>query len=98
MTPEEVSKRLKRIEHSIATSGYNDPRTKRQTRALFQYVQKLIAYQIPKPPINIGEDGHKFECARCHTKFDSEDVVDDFYLCYVCGQRWKHDEPEEEKE
>ena len=29
------------------------------------------------------------ECPSCGTAFDSEDTVDDFNLCYICGQRWK---------
>ena len=92
MTAKEVLNKLNAIEQSVICSGYNDVRTKRQLRTFFQYIRKLINYQIPTKAINISDDRHKFECPSCHTKFDSEDVVDDFYLCYVCGQRWKEEE------
>ena len=92
MTPKEVLNKLKKIETAVITSGYRDIKTKREIRILFNYIKKLITYQIPNRPINISDDRHKFECPTCHTKFDSEDVVDDFYICYICGQRWKEDD------
>lgn len=56
-----------------------------------EMIKKLS--QLEKAVIhNKSDDGHKFECPRCGTKFDSEDTVDDFNLCYICGQRWKDTE------
>ena len=72
----------------------SDIKTKYQVVSMFKYLQKLIKYQVPTPPINVGDDGHQFECPTCGTKFDSEDTVDDFNLCYICGQRWKENEEE----
>lgn len=92
MSPKKILEWLRRIELSILTNGHRDPRTKATIRTNFNYIYRLIKYQIPNKPINISDDGHKFECPRCHTKFDSEDHVDDYYICYICGQRWKEEE------
>ena len=51
----------------------------------------FISYRIPKAPIDISDDGHKFTCSRCKTKFDSEDRLEDFDVCPICGQVWKED-------
>lgn len=66
-----------------------DTSTRYKVRYMFNYITKLIEYQIPQAPVNVDDDGHKFECPRCKTAFDTDDVVDDFNLCYICGQRWK---------
>lgn len=67
----------------------SDIKTKYQVLTMFKDIEKLVKYQSPMPPINISEDRHKFECPRCGTKFETEDVVDDFNGCYICLQRWK---------
>lgn len=92
MKPEEVLKWLDKIEKAIVNNGYFDILTKRHIKTMFQYIRKLIKHQIPERPINISDDGHKFECPSCHTKFDSEDHVDDFNGCYICLKRWKEEE------
>ena len=97
MTAEEMSEKLVKLEKSVIHSKRDDMKTKYQVASMFRYLRKLIKYQIPTPPINISEDGHKFECPSCGTQFDSEDTVDDFYLCYICGQRWKEREEDAEK-
>ena len=89
MTPEEMTNRLIKLEKNVRRSKSDDNQTKYQVITLFRYLRELIKYQVPTPPINVSEDGHKFECATCGTKFDSEDTVEDFNLCYICGQRWK---------
>ena len=89
MTPQEMTKKLTVMEKAVLRQKDNDAQTKYQCISMFKYIKKLIAYQVPTPPINVSEDGHKFECPTCGTAFDSEDHVDDFYLCYICGQRWK---------
>lgn len=97
MTPDEMIKKLSQLEKAVIHNKSDDIKTKYQVVSMFRYLRKLIQYQAPMMPINISDDRHKFECPRCGTKFDSEDVVDDFYLCYVCGQRWKEDEEIEER-
>lgn len=89
MTPERAEEMLTNIERTIRRSKQTDTVTKYQVTALFNYVRKLIRYQIPTPPIEVSEDGHKFTCATCGTAFDSDDHVDDFTGCYICLQRWK---------
>ena len=92
MTPQEMDKKLTQLEKAVIRRKDQDVKTKYQVASMFRYLRKLIAYQVPTPPINVSEDGHKFECPRCGTAFDSEDHVDDFNLCYICGQRWKEEE------
>ena len=84
-----MQQKLTQLEKNVLRSKTDDTKTKYQVVSMFQYIKKLIMYQKPMPPINVSEDGHKFECPRCHTKFDSEDHVDDFSGCYICLQRWK---------
>lgn len=92
MTPEEMTSKLVQLEKNVLRSKSDDTKTKYQVVSMFRYLRKLIQYQIPTPPIDVSDDGHKFTCRTCGTKFDSEDTVDEFYLCYVCGQRWKKEE------
>lgn len=92
MSPNEMMKKLEQLEKNVIRSKSDDMKTKYQVASMFRYLRKLIKYQVPTPPINVSEDGHKFECPTCGTKFDTEDTVDDFYLCYICGQRWKEAE------
>ena len=92
MTPAQMTDRLNIMEKYIIHKKNGDAKTKYECVSMFHYLKKLIKYQIPTPPINVSEDRHKFECPTCGTKFDSEDTVDDFNLCYICGQRWKEDE------
>ena len=89
MTPDEMIKKLSQLEKVVIHNKSDDIKTKYQVASMFRYLQKLIRYQVPTPPINVSGDGHQFECPTCGTKFDSEDTVDDFNLCYICGQRWK---------
>ena len=89
MNPLEVLRWLEKIEKAIVNNGYFDILTKRHVKVMFQYIRRLVQYQIPKPPINVSDDGHKFECPSCHTKFESEDKAEDFYGCHVCQQKWK---------
>lgn len=98
MTPNEMIDKLSQLEKQTIRLKNNDVKTKYQVVSMFRYLQKLIRYQVPTPPINVSDDGHKFECPRCGTKFDSEDTVDDFNLCYICGQRWKEEEREGDEE
>ena len=92
MTPDEMIKKLSQLEKAVIHNKSDDIKTKYQVVSMFKYLQKRIKYQAATPPVNVSEDGHKFECPRCGTKFDSEDTVDDFNLCYICGQRWKDTE------
>ena len=89
MTPKEMKDRLQHLGTIVIQNKNNDYKTKLQVSRMFKYINTLIDYQIPIKPINISDDGHKFECPKCHTAFDSEDTYEDFNLCYVCGQRWK---------
>lgn len=89
MTPEEMTNRLIKLEKNVRRSKNDDNQTKYQVITLFRELRKLIKYQVPTPPVNVSEDGHKFECPTCGTEFDSEDTVEEFNLCYICGQRWK---------
>lgn len=83
-------KKLERLEKNVLRSKTDDSKTKYQVVSMFRYIRKLIQYQVPMPPVNVSEDGHRFECPTCGTKFVSDDDhVDDFNLCYICGQRWK---------
>ena len=95
MMPHEMMARLSALEKNVMRSKTDDAQTKYQVVAMFRYLKKLIQYQVPTPPVNVSEDGHKFECPTCGTAFDSEDTVEDFNLCYVCGQRWKEERKEE---
>ena len=92
MTPDEMIKKLSQLEKAVIHNKSDDIKTKYQVVSMFKYLQKLIRYQVPTPPINVSGDGHQFECPTCGTKFDSEDTVDDFNLCYICGQRWREEE------
>lgn len=98
MKPNEMMKKLEQLEKNVRKSKRDDVKTKYQVITLFRYLRELIQYQVPTPPINVSEDGHKFECPTCGTKFDSEDTVEDFNLCYICGQRWKEKKEEKEEE
>lgn len=89
MTPKEMKDKLHHLGTIVIQNKNNDYKTKLQVSRMFKYINTLIDYQIPIKPINISDDGHKFECPKCHTAFDSEDTYEDFNLCYVCGQRWK---------
>ena len=98
MKPDEMIKKLSQLEKAVIHSKNDDIKTKYQVASMFRYLQKLIKYQVPTPPINVSDDGHKFECPTCGTSFDSEDTVDDFNLCYICGQRWKENKEEWENQ
>ena len=98
MTPQEMTNRLIKLEKNVTRSKSDDNKTKYQVITLFRELRKMIKYQVPTPPINVSEDGHKFECPTCGTAFDSEDHVDDFYGCYICLQRWKEAPIEEEED
>ena len=89
MKPEEMINRLDLMERNVLRSKTDDTKTKYQVVSMFKYIKKLIMYQKPMPPINVSEDGHHFECPRCHTKFETEDHVEDFNGCHICLQRWK---------
>ena len=95
MKPQEMMSMISALEKIILHLKNKDTVTKYKTLTLFKEIRKLIEYQVPEPPINVSEDGHKFECPKCHAKFDSEDTADDFYLCYLCGKRWKEEEVDE---
>ena len=89
MTPKEMKDKLHHLGTIVIQNKNNDYKTKLQVSKMFKYINTLIDYQIPIKPVNISDNGHKFECPKCHTAFDSEDTYEDFNLCYVCGQRWK---------
>ena len=91
MTPQEMKNKLHQLGTSVVRKQDQDYKTKLQVSRMFKYINKLIDYQVPMKPIHISDDGHKFECPKCHTAFDSEDTYEDFNLCYSCGQRWKED-------
>lgn len=57
MTPQEMTKKLTVMEKAVLKQRDNDAKTKYQVVSMFKYIKKLIAYQIPKPPINVSEDG-----------------------------------------
>ncbi|MBR5862264.1 MAG: hypothetical protein IKZ08_02945 [Bacteroidales bacterium] len=89
--------KMDQLQRAVIRSKGNDTETKYQVASMFKYIKKLIDYQVPTPPIDVSEDGHKFTCPRCGTKFESEDHVSAFYGCLVCLQRWKEEESEEEE-
>lgn len=89
MTPKEMMTKLAMLEVAVNRNKSEDKKTKKQVANMFSYLRELIAYQVPMKPVEVSDDGHKFKCPRCRTAFDSEDTVDDFYLCYICGQRWR---------
>ena len=89
MSPQDCINKLESIRKIIICNSNADKRTKAQIITLFANVEDFIAYRIPKVPIDISDDGHKFTCSRCKTKFNSEDIVDDFTVCPICGQVWK---------
>lgn len=86
MTPNEKIGMLDKLQKRLSTA---DPVARRLTMILFKELKEDISYQVPMKPIEVSEDGHKFTCPRCKTKFDSEDTVDDFNGCYICLQKWK---------
>lgn len=98
MTPKEMSDKLSKLEKAVIHRKDQDTKTKYQVASMFRYLKKLIAYQEPMKPINISDNGHKFECPRCHTAFDSEDTFDQFNGCYICLQRWKEEDTAEDSE
>lgn len=98
MKAQEMMRRIESLEKAILHLKNKDVKTKYQTLTLFNYIKKLIEYQVPEEPINVSEDGHKFECPKCHTQFDSEDTANDFNLCYICGKRWKEEMSDGEEE
>ena len=97
MTPKEMQEKLTQLERATLKRKDPDTKTKYQVVSMFKYLKKLIQYQVPMAPIEVSEDGHKFTCPSCNTRFDSEDAVDEFNLCYICGQRWKGVEEDGQK-
>lgn len=89
MTPQESINKLEAIRKIIMANPRADRKTKMQVLSLFANVESFIEYRIPKPPIDVSEDYHKFTCSKCKTKFDSEDNYFDFNVCPICGQVWK---------
>ena len=67
----------------------DDPKTKFRVVSMFNYINQLVNYRIPTPPIDVSDDGKHFTCPTCKTKFETEDTIDDFAVCYICGQVWK---------
>ena len=97
-TPEQMKNKLHELGTAVIRRQDNDYKTKLQVSRMFKYINKLIDYQIPRKPINISEDGHKFTCPKCNTAFDSEDTFDQFNGCYICLQRWKEEDTAEDSE
>ena len=91
-TVNDVIYELKSIRNNIVMKRKKDTRTKNLVNKLFNKAISYLEYQKPMPAINVSNNGHYFECPRCHTKFESEDTVDMFNGCYVCLQRWKEEE------
>ena len=89
ITPESAKCWLTEIKNISIKKNKGDNATSFQIRKMFNYIDKLVQYQIPMQPIDVSEDKHKFTCPRCNTRFDTDDIVDDFNLCYICGQRFK---------
>lgn len=80
------------IENQIIKKKSGGVKTKYKIITLFRDTKNLIEYRIPKSPIAVSNDGHEFTCPRCGTQFkteSNEDTVDDFDVCYVCGQLFK---------
>ena len=92
MKPQEMMDKLTQLEKATIKRKDNDVTTKYQVVSMFKYLKKLIQYQTPMPPVEVSEDGHHFTCPRCGTAFDSEDTVDQFNGCYICLQKWKEAE------
>ena len=95
MSPEEMLEKLKQLQRAVIHQKSEDVKTKYEVSAMFATLREYVKYQTPMPPIEVSEDGHKFTCPRCGTKFDSEDHVDDFNGCYICLQRWKKKKKED---
>lgn len=91
MNPEECINKLESIRKVILCNPKADRKTKAQIMTLFANAESFIEYRIPKNPIEVSEDKHKFTCPKCKTKFDSEDTYEDFNVCPICGQVWKED-------
>ncbi len=90
MNPQEIINKLKLMEKSVLKERSNDIKTKYQTVSMFHDISRELGYRIPKPPIEVSDDRHHFKCPTCGANFDAgTDDVDDFNVCYICGQVWK---------
>ena len=90
MDPKETLTKIILVKNSILKQKKTERKTKYQTVALFNDVAESIRYRIPMKPIDISEDGKTFRCPRCKILIESEEgTVNDYDLCYVCGQIWK---------
>lgn len=90
MSPEELIGKLKIMERTVLKEKSNDTKTKYLTVAMFHDICRELQYRVPTPPIDLSWDRHHFRCPTCKTVFDAgTDDVDDFNVCYICGQVWK---------
>lgn len=74
LTPQKAMKWFDEI-RKISIKRGGDAATKYEIQYMFKYADKLMQYQVPMPPVNVDEDGHYFECARCGQAFRSEMVA-----------------------
>lgn len=90
MKVNDVLIKLTLIEKQITSQKKNDPKTKFQIISLFKDVKKYMSYRIPMEPLKLDDDGKIFRCPRCNTVIEAEEgTVNDFDLCYVCGQLFR---------
>ena len=88
LTPQKAMKWFDEI-RKISLKRGGDTATKYEIQYMFKYADKLMQCQVPMPPVNVDEDGHYFECARCGQAFRTEYTVKDFVFCQLCGQRFR---------
>lgn len=90
MDPKDLKKLLFQIERLMLNQKQTSIDTKLQISMMFEDAIECAEYRIPKKPILLNSNGHEFKCPKCGTVFDSpESHVNEYDLCYVCGQLWK---------
>lgn len=96
LSPIELLEQIDNLEKSILKKAFVkgrknvDVKTTKNLAVLFANIRKYVSYRNNIEPINIEDDGHLFECPRCHVKYQSDDgTVDEFIFCPGCGQRFR---------
>ena len=69
LTPQKAMKWFDEI-RKISIKRGRDTATKYEIQYMFKYADKLMQYQVAMETVNIDEDGHYFECARCGQAID----------------------------